>query len=83
MGRRLPLRSLTFALALALLVSAVVLVAYDTHGAEVTLAILAPPGVVLEVSMGVDPGGHLGLDGLGEHPPGPVPEDLGEHPASP
>ena len=36
------------------------------------------PGVVLEVGVGVDPGGDLGLDGLGEHPPGPVPEDLGE-----
>ena len=36
------------------------------------------PGLVLEVGVVVDPGGDLGLDGLGEHPPGPVPEDLGE-----
>ena len=36
------------------------------------------PPVVLEVGVGVDPGGDLGLDGLGEHPPGPVPEEVGE-----
>jgi site-specific DNA recombinase len=40
---------------------------------------LAAPVVVLEVGVGVDPGGDLGRDGLGEHPPGPVPEDLGQH----
>ena len=39
---------------------------------------LAAPGVVLEVGVVVDPGGDLGLDGLGEHAPGPVPEELGE-----
>ena len=39
---------------------------------------LLAPGLVLEVGVVVDPGGDLGLDGLGEHPPGPVPEDLGE-----
>jgi polyferredoxin len=46
MGRRLPLRSLSFALALALAVSAVVLVVYDAHGARLTLAIVGPVGVV-------------------------------------
>ena len=45
MGRRVPLRSLSFALALALAVSAVVLVVYDRHGALVTLAIVGPVGV--------------------------------------
>ena len=39
---------------------------------------LLPPGLVLEVGVDVDPGGDLGLDGPGEHPPGPLPEDLGE-----
>jgi hypothetical protein len=39
---------------------------------------LLPAGLVLEVRVGVDPGGDLGLDGLGEHPPGPVPEDFGQ-----
>ena len=39
---------------------------------------LAAPGVVLEVGVGVDPGGDLGLDGLGQEPPGPVPEEVGE-----
>jgi hypothetical protein len=39
---------------------------------------LPPPGVILEVGVGVDPGGDLGLDGPGEHPAGPVAEDLGE-----
>ena len=34
MGRRIPLRSLSFALALALAVSAVVLAVYDAHGAQ-------------------------------------------------
>jgi hypothetical protein len=38
----------------------------------------APPGVVLEAGVGAGPGGNLGLDGLGEHPPGPVAEDLGQ-----
>jgi hypothetical protein len=37
---------------------------------------LLVPGLVLEVGVGLDPGGGLGLDGLGEHPPGPIPEDL-------
>jgi signal transduction histidine kinase len=46
MGRRVPLRSLSFALALALAVSAVVLAVYDAHGAQLTLAIVAPVGVV-------------------------------------
>jgi signal transduction histidine kinase len=46
MGRRIPLRSLSFALALALAVSAVVLVVYDAHGARLTLAIVGPVGVV-------------------------------------
>ena len=45
MGRRVPLLSLSFALALALAVSAVVLIAYDAHGARVTLAIVAPVAV--------------------------------------
>jgi hypothetical protein len=39
---------------------------------------LAASLVVLELGMGVDPGGDLGLDGLGQHPAGPVPEDLGD-----
>ena len=39
---------------------------------------LLAPGLVLEVGVVVDPGGDLGLDGLGEHPAGPVPEELGE-----
>ena len=39
---------------------------------------LAAPGVVLEVGVGVDPGGDLGLDGLGQQPSGPVPEEVGE-----
>jgi hypothetical protein len=30
------------------------------------------------VGIGVDPGGDLDLDGLGQHPASPVPEDLGE-----
>ena len=42
MGRRIPLRSLSFALALSLAVSAVVLLVYDAHGARVTLTIVAP-----------------------------------------
>jgi signal transduction histidine kinase len=46
MGRRVPLRSLSFALALALAVSAVVLAVYDAHGAWLTLAIVAPVAVV-------------------------------------
>jgi hypothetical protein len=39
---------------------------------------LAATGIIHEVVVGGDVGGDLGLDGLGEHPPGPVPEDLGE-----
>jgi signal transduction histidine kinase len=46
MERRIPLRSLSFALTLAAAVSAVVLVGYDAHGALITLAITAPLGVV-------------------------------------
>jgi signal transduction histidine kinase len=46
MERRIPLRSLSFALALALAVSAAVLVGYDSHGALVTLEIVAPLGLV-------------------------------------
>jgi signal transduction histidine kinase len=46
MGRRIPLRSLSFALALAAAVAAVVLVAYDAHGAWLTLAIVAPVAVL-------------------------------------
>jgi signal transduction histidine kinase len=46
MGRRLPLRGLTFAVALALAVAGVVLAAYDAHGAWVTLAIVAPLAIV-------------------------------------
>ena len=34
---------------------------------------LLAPGLVLEVGVVVDPGGDLGLDGLGEHPAGPRP----------
>jgi hypothetical protein len=39
-----------------------------------------PPaaGFVLEVGVVSDPGGDLGLDGLGEHLAGALPEDLGE-----
>ena len=39
---------------------------------------LAVPGGVHEVVVGVDSGGDLGLDGPGQHPPGPVPEEVGE-----
>jgi signal transduction histidine kinase len=46
MGRRIPLRSLSFALALAAGVAAVVLFAYDAHGAWITLAIVGPIGVL-------------------------------------
>lgn len=46
MGRRVPLLSLSFALALALAVSAVVLLAYDARGAQITLAIVAPVAIV-------------------------------------
>jgi signal transduction histidine kinase len=46
MGRRVPLRSLSFALALALAVSGVVLLAYDVHGAVTTLVIVGPVGVI-------------------------------------
>ena len=40
---------------------------------------LAASPVVLEVGVGVDPGGDLGLDGLGQQASGPVPEEVGEH----
>ena len=46
MGRRVPLRALTFALTLALAVAGVVLALYGAHGAFVTLAIVAPLGVI-------------------------------------
>jgi signal transduction histidine kinase len=46
MGRRIPLRSLTFAVVLSLAVAGVVLVVYDAHGAWVTLAIVAPLAIV-------------------------------------
>jgi hypothetical protein len=39
---------------------------------------LLMPGLVLEVGVVGDPGGDLGLDGLGEHAPGAIPQDLGE-----
>ena len=39
---------------------------------------LPAPGVILEVGVGLDPGGGFGLDGLGQQPAGAVPEDLGE-----
>jgi signal transduction histidine kinase len=45
MGRRIPLRSLTFALALSVALSAVVLAAYDAAGARMTFAIIAPVAV--------------------------------------
>jgi site-specific DNA recombinase len=40
--------------------------------------LLAARGV-LEVGMGVDPGGDLGLDGLGQEPSGPVPQQVRQH----
>jgi signal transduction histidine kinase len=46
MGRRVPLRSLSFALALALALSAVVLAVYDAAGARMTFAIVAPVALV-------------------------------------
>jgi hypothetical protein len=39
---------------------------------------LAASGLIPEVGAGVDPGGDLGLDGLGEHASRPVAEDLGK-----
>ena len=48
MGRRIPLRSLSFALALALAVSAIVLIAYDFHGAWLTFAIVAQVGILTD-----------------------------------
>jgi hypothetical protein len=39
---------------------------------------LLPPGLVLEVCVGVDPGGDLGLIGLGEHRPRSLPEGFGQ-----
>ena len=38
-----------------------------------------PARGVLEVGVGLDPGGDLGLDGLGQEPPGPVPKQVGQH----
>ena len=38
---------------------------------------LASPGGIFDMGMVVDPGGDLGLDGLGQEPPGPVPEEIG------
>jgi signal transduction histidine kinase len=46
MERRIPLRSLSFALVLALAVSAACLIGYDAHAALITLAIAAPLGIV-------------------------------------
>jgi signal transduction histidine kinase len=46
MGRRVPLRALIFATLLSLAVAGVVLVAYDGHGALVTLQIFLPIGIV-------------------------------------
>jgi signal transduction histidine kinase len=46
MGRRIPLRSLSFALALSLAVSVVVLLVYDAHGARITLTIVAPVAIL-------------------------------------
>jgi signal transduction histidine kinase len=46
MGRRVPLRGVSFALALALVVAGVVLAVYGGHGALITLEIVAPLGVV-------------------------------------
>jgi site-specific DNA recombinase len=40
---------------------------------------LLATGVVLEVGTCVDVGGDLGLDGLGQHPSGPIPEQVGQH----
>ena len=45
MRRRVPLLSLSFALGLALVVSAVVLIAYDAAGARMTFAIVGPVAV--------------------------------------
>jgi signal transduction histidine kinase len=45
-GGRIPVRALSFAAALALAVAGVVLVCYGVHPATVTLAIVAPIGVV-------------------------------------
>ncbi|HET6551732.1 MAG TPA: HAMP domain-containing sensor histidine kinase [Solirubrobacter sp.] len=45
MGRRLPLRTLGFAAALALAVAGAVLARYDAHGALLTLAIVGPLGI--------------------------------------
>ena len=40
---------------------------------------LAASLVVLEVGMVVDPGGDLGLDGLGQEASSPVPKEVGKH----
>ncbi len=45
MGRRIPLRGVAFALAVALVVAGVVLAVYGGHAALVTLEIVAPLGV--------------------------------------
>jgi hypothetical protein len=51
----------------------------DGASGEVAVADdLLATGVVLVVGVGVDVGGDLGLDGLGQHPPGPVPEQVGQ-----
>lgn len=39
---------------------------------------LTSPGLVLEVSVRFDPGGDFGLVGLGEEPPGPVSQEVGQ-----
>src|SRR6185437_8060616 len=38
----------------------------------------ASPGGVFDMGMGVDPGGDLRLDGLGQQPPGPLPEEISQ-----
>jgi signal transduction histidine kinase len=46
MGRRVPLRAVAFALALALAIAGVVLAVYGGHAALITFEIVAPVGVV-------------------------------------
>ena len=40
---------------------------------------LAAALIILEVGVVVDPGGDLGLDGLGQKPASPIPQEVGEH----
>jgi hypothetical protein len=39
---------------------------------------LESPRLIFQVGIGVGPGGNLGLDGLGQEPPGLVAEDVGQ-----